>query len=82
MQNEFKGFSLFTDVADAELRTRNRAVVLSNIAEDNKLGNDRISPKGVALMLGYFAQIPQEERKQCTSEFAAEMTKRGFAIVG
>lgn len=81
MQNEFKGFSLFNDVADADLRNRNRAVVLANIAEDHQTEDSRIKPKGVALMLGYFNLVPQADRRECNARFAQEMTKRGFAIV-
>lgn len=82
MQNEFKGFSLFSDIEDVNLRTRNRAVVLANMAEDNKTPDKRITPKGVALMLGYFSLIPNEERNDCNAKFAQEMNDRGFAIVG
>ena len=81
MQNEFRGFSLFSDIEDAELRARNRAVVLTNIAEDNKTKDKKISSKGAMLILGYFSNIPQEERKEVSSRFATEMNARGFAIV-
>jgi len=80
-KNEFKGFSLFNDIEDEALRTRNRAVVLANIAEDHKTKEKRINPRGAALMLGYFASIPAEQRKGVSARFAEEMTSRGFAIV-
>ena len=78
--NEFKGFSLFTD-QEEPLRTRNRAVVLSNIAEDHTNKEKKISPKGAAIMIGYFGAIPKEERSNTAKMFAAEMNRRGFAVV-
>jgi hypothetical protein len=80
MENNFKGFSLFND-QDEPLRTRNRAVVLANIAEDYKTKDRKINPKGAALMLGYFAAIPKEERNSLNKKFAETMNERGFAIV-
>lgn len=79
MEN-FKGFSLFND-QDEPLRSRNRAVVLTNIAEDYGTKDKKISPKGAALMLGYFAAIPPEEREGLSKKFADAMNQRGFAIV-
>lgn len=79
MQN-FKGFELFNDITDEELKSRNRAVVLTNISDDNKTKDKRINPKGIALVLGYFSAIPKEERKAVATKYAEEMRKRGFAI--
>lgn len=79
-ENQFKGFSLFND-QEEPLRTRNRAVVLANIAEDHRTRDKRIHPKGAALMLGYFAAIPQEQRPELNKKFAETMNQRGFAIV-
>lgn len=80
MQNEFKGFSLFKD-QDEPLRSRNRAVVIANMAEDNMNKERMINVKGAALMLGYLNEIPQEERAATTAEFVKTMTERGFAVV-
>lgn len=80
MENQYKGFSLFND-QDEPLRTRNRAVILANIAEDNKTKDRKITPKGAALMIGYFAEIPNEERAALNKAFADTMNQRGFAIV-
>lgn len=79
-ENQFKGFSLFNDQPEP-LRTRNRAVILANMAEDYKTKDKRINAKGAALMLGYFAAIPQEERADLNKKFADTMNERGFAIV-
>lgn len=77
--NEFKGFSLFID-QDEPLRSRNRGVVLANIAEDYTNKEKKISAKGAALMLGYMNLIPAEERKATTEAFIKSMYERGFAL--
>lgn len=75
--NDYKGFALFNDVEDAVLRSSNRGTVLSNIAQDNTR-NDKISPKGASLILGYFSQIPKEERQEVEKAFIEVMTTRGY----
>ena len=80
MDNEFRGFSLFKD-QEEPLRSRNRAVVLGNIAEENMNKEKRISAKGVGLMVGYMGAIPAEERKETALKFAAVMKERHFTIV-
>lgn len=80
MNNEYRGFSLFND-QEEPLRSRNRAVVLGNIAEDNMDKEKRISGKGAALMIGYMAALPPEERKAVAAKFAENMNQRGFAVV-
>ncbi len=79
-KNEYKGFALFNDVEDVSLRTRNRAVVLANIAESN-IKDKRINAKGASLILGYFNQIPMDERAPVKDKFKADMIGRGFALV-
>lgn len=79
--NNYKGFELFNDIEDDTLRTRNRAVVLANIAEDHTKDR-RINTKGAALILGYFGAIPNEERKAVKDKFVNDMQQRGFALVG
>lgn len=82
IQNEYKGFSLFSDIEDSSLRNRNRAVVLANIAEDNLNKEKRITPKGAALVLGYFSQVPEAERSDVYGRFVTNMNERGFQVVG
>ena len=79
-KNDYKGFALFNDVEDEALRTRNRAVVLANIADMN-IKDKRINPKGASLLLGYFNQIPMEDRAVVKDMFKATMLSRGFALV-
>lgn len=77
--NNFRGFNLFNDVEDQELRNRNRACVLCNIAVDNTR-NKLISPKGASLILGYFGLVPPEEREEVKSKFTVRMKESGFAL--
>ncbi len=78
-ENQFKGFELFKDIDDVALRTRNRAVVLANIAEDNTKAR-RISLKGVNLILGYFSAIPENERAVARTAFQDHMQERGYVV--
>lgn len=77
--NEYKGFCLFNDIEDAALRIRNRAVVLANIA-DSTSKNKKISPNGMGLILGYFSNVPKEERKDVMTSFITAMKERGYEL--
>lgn len=77
--NMFRGFCLFNDIEDGDLRTRNRAVVLANIATDNTR-NRLISPNGAGIILGYFSNIPAEERGAVKEMFQDFMKGRGYAL--
>ena len=79
-KDSFKGFSLFNDIKDIDLRNRNRAVVLANIAADNTR-NKLISPKGASLILGYFGLVPPEERDEVKDLFTIRMLETGFTLV-
>ena len=76
--NEFKGFSLFNDIEDFALRTRNRAVTLANIAEANTNAVKRISGKGAMLVLEYFNLIHENEREDVMNAFKVQMEQRGY----
>lgn len=78
-KDSFKGFSLFNDIADIDLRNRNRAVVLANIASDNTR-NKLISPKGASLILGYFGLIDPTERDEVKDLFTIRMLETGFVL--
>lgn len=78
-KEEFKGFCLFNDIADKALRNRNRAVVLTNIAED-RTRNRLISANGAGLILGYFKEIPEEDRQDVKERFTQNMKERGYVI--
>lgn len=76
----FKGLNLFNDIEDIVLRTRNRAVVLSNLYQDN-CENGKINLKGATTLLGYFDKIPEGERKLVQEKFVEDMRLRGFKVV-
>jgi hypothetical protein len=76
---DFKGYSLFNDIEDATLRNRNRAVILANIAETYTKQN-KITPKGASLMVGYFESIPKDERKTVHQQFLVNMVERGYGV--
>lgn len=78
--NEFKGYSLFNDIEDVDLRTRNRAVTLCNIAEAHTNKEKRISPGGAALMIRYTENIPEDERKIVLEQMVVFMKERGYDL--
>lgn len=80
MADNYKNFTLFNDITDATLRTRNRAVVLANIAEDHMNKEKRINMKGASLIMGYFKEIPESERSDVKDVFAANMLQKGFKL--
>ena len=75
----FKGMSLFNDIEDEALRTRNRAVILTNLAQDHTR-NKLISPKGASLILGYFGLIDPNERAKVQAKFVETMNERGYQL--
>lgn len=79
IKNEYKGFSLFLDIEDKELRNRNRAVVMTNIAEDNTKAG-LINAKGAGLVMGYFLHVPIDEREEVKTLWAEQMKQRGFKL--
>lgn len=79
MQESYRGFDLFNFIEDEALRNRNRAVVLANMAEDNMQAN-KVSHKGMAMILGYFELIPEGERNQVKMGFVKQMAERGYGI--
>lgn len=74
----FKGVSLFNDVQDVTLRTRNRVMVMANLFEDHMSETKRITAKGSALLFGYFKEIPDTDRKSTYEGLQSELTRRGF----
>ena len=76
---QYKGFDLFHDIEDALLRNRNRAVVLANIAEDNSR-NRKVSPGGAGLIIGYFNNVPNEDKRDVKDMFTKFMAERGFVL--
>lgn len=79
MQNNYKGFCLFNDIEDQELRSDNRAKVLANMFQDNS-DNAKTTPKGAQLILGYFQTLPEGERAVVQQKFIKQMAERGFRL--
>lgn len=79
MPNKFQGFDLFNDIEDKVLRIRNRAVVLANAFQDN-CKDGKVTPRGAAIILSYFKNIPEGERKDVQDKFTQDMLARGFRI--
>lgn len=61
--SELHGFSLFTEVEDAEIRTYNRARVMKNIMLDHSDAQKNVHAAGRTLLMAYFSKIPAEDRK-------------------
>lgn len=78
--NQYKGFELFNDVEDDGLRAFNRATVLRNISQDYSK-DQKISHKGLALILGYFGEIPMAERMDVRDNYVKLMKEQGWALV-
>lgn len=74
--NEYRGYSLFKDVEDVELRDRNRAQVLWNIFESNS-ENGNATVKGMAYLVGYTNQIPEAERRPMITQFTLMLHQGG-----
>lgn len=79
MQNDnYKTLPLFSDIEDKSLQSRNRAVIMANVSEQyTKKG--KITAKGAALVLGYFNNIPMEDRKNVEECYRNAMKERGYA---
>lgn len=73
----YKGYDLFDSIDDKELRIRNQSVVLANIAQDNSKGKT-ITPRAAAIILGYFGQVPAEDRFLVRESFTKTMMDRGY----
>lgn len=75
----YKGYSLFDDIEDFTLKARNRGVVMANILEEH-YGKSfkKVSPGGLALILGYFTEVPALERKATKEAFEQILKERGI----
>lgn len=75
--NQYKGYALFNDVEDRELRVRNRATVLANIFEDNSR-DGKVNLRGNQDAVGYFAQLPKEELRDIYAVLSQVLVERGI----
>ena len=77
---EINGYSLFNEPEyddNKELQTRNRGMTMANILEDF-FEDGKVKPTGYGILLGYFNEIPLEERNEVREEFLKQATERGF----
>lgn len=79
MNDSYKGFSLFNDIEDKELQTRNRAIIMANIAEQYTV-KKKINIKGASLIVGYFDNIPKTDRKLVEEKFTSVMQERNYVL--
>ncbi len=77
--NEYRGTSLFNDIEDAALRNRNRAVILTNTLEDG-FKNGKVQPRAAMFIMGYFNEIPQEDRQEVNDKFIEFAKERGYVL--
>jgi len=77
--NEYKGYSLFNDVEDPELRGFNRGTVLANMIESGQTGS-KIRHDTTADILYYFSQVPEGERLIAITAMEEVLTDRGIKI--
>ena len=79
-ENEYEGFGLFNDIAEDELRTRNRAVSMYNIYDLHSDDEGNMNDKGRGLMHGYFGHVPEEERSVVFVAFLEILRRHGVII--
>jgi hypothetical protein len=71
--------SMFTEVTDSRVRNRNRAVMMSNLFEDNvPRGKSTTSARGGALVMQYFSRVPDEDKGKVLEDYKLVMQERGF----
>jgi len=79
VQRVSKGLHTFNSIEDSELRNRNRGVTMANLFEDNiKKGSRSVSQRGAAMILGYFAGVPEVDKKPTYQAYKQTMVQRGF----
>ena len=76
----YKGYELFFNIADEELRSRNQAVVMANIALDHRTDKKTISATGAGLIAGYFNEIAPQFRQKVLAKFQERMKEEGFLV--
>lgn len=76
----YKDMSLFDDIENPVLRSRNRGVVMSNICLNNVNKNGRISHTTSADLLTYFSMIPKDERKPVLEVFLERCKQEGYRV--
>jgi hypothetical protein len=76
--SEYKGYDLFEEVDDADLRNRNRSICLYNMFQDDAV-NGRCSARVVGDMVNYLRNLPIGDRSDTMSRLRLLMESGGTA---
>lgn len=77
MASNYKGFALFFEISDEELRSRNQAAVIANIWEDNSQ-DKKLSKLGFNLITSYYAEIAPQFRGKVKDKLEKILAERGY----
>lgn len=80
MSANYKGYALFFEISEEELRSRNQAVVMANIALDHRTAAKTISAQGAGLIMGYFNEIAPQFRNKVYEKFQQRLMEEGFIV--
>jgi hypothetical protein len=75
-EEQYMGYELFNDVEDAETRDRNRGQVMLNIYQDH-CNSKVLDAAGVAALLGYFKEVPADEKANALAYFTILCEQQG-----
>lgn len=75
---KYKGYNLFNSVKPKEIQANNRGAMMANIFGEFAQKDGRASPRALSLIMGYFQEIPQEERADAKLAFHHHAKERGF----
>jgi len=81
LEFNYKGYALFSDVEDRDLRIQNQATVMANIFEDSPDVKDNrlVSKRGTTILFGYMDNVFPEDRTVVLSLFERKMKERGYS---
>lgn len=82
--NEYKGYSLFKDVIDAEMRHFNQSRVILNMIERSVRKDGTMETEGAQTVLRYFSLLPTQDRRIVLESVSSALrnTKEGVALKG
>lgn len=80
LPKKYKGYHLFNLVDDLETRANNRGAMLCNIYEEFSRADGTSSSHAMALIMGYFNEVPEDERDRVREFFIVHANDRGFAV--
>ncbi len=80
LPKKYKGYHLFNLVDDLETRANNRGAMMCNIYEEFSRADGRSTPHAMSLILGYFNEVPVDERERSVEFFKVIAKERGFSV--